>query len=122
MPDGMRLTVRQGGGVSATTRDYTSQLLVFGEAGDSTPVISGGATFGQGNQWEFVIDDDPAEIPKADGTKSLAGHNQITWSETIGGVEYVLAYGRFNYKNIGLNEDKAHYPARRSASLSVLIA
>lgn len=92
-----KLTVRMGGGTADPTVDYTSVIPYF-EPGGQTTYISGGGMWDNGgmSQGEAIIVDDAGEIPRADDTRNLAGHNQILWTEDAPGCETLLAYGRRN--------------------------
>src|SRR5688500_3260468 len=104
----LKLTVRMGGAVGATTVDYTSavRLWELSESGEHTPIFNAGMKCenGSSSQWEFILDDDPNDIPKADLTRNLPAHTVVTASEDAPGYEAWLSRARIAQKEAGRGE------------------
>lgn len=97
----VKILVRVGGVSGSTTWDATSQAPAFGQ--DSDPRYQAGMQCNNGAacQFQFTVNDDAGEIPRADLTKNLASHNQVTVSENGPGFDAWLAQGRIADKGIG---------------------
>ncbi len=117
----LKITVKVGGVAGSTLVNYTSQapLWALTERGEHQSVFDAGMQCNNGSacQYQFVVDDDIGEIPKADLTKNLASHNQVTISEDGPGYDAWLSRGRIADKSIGRAD--VHYGPSRGFSVTV---
>ena len=114
---GIKVTVRIGGEAGSTVWDATDQVATFD---DGSPLLDVGHMYGgDGNacQWQFVVDDDIGEIPRADLTKNLASHHVVTVTEDASGAELWIGRGRIADK--GWGRKAYHYGDARGALVTV---
>lgn len=100
----VKFTVRIGGLSGSTIVNYTPQVPLF-HAGESLWSAGMQCNNGGACQFDFMVHDDVGEIPRADFTKTLSSHNQVTISEDAPGFEAWLGRGRIADKGVG-REDK----------------
>lgn len=112
----LKTTVRMGGASGATTVDYTSVIPIWtlNEQGEHQSIFDVGMKCDNGNasQFQFTLDNDLGDIPRADLTRNLPAFTRVTVTDDAPGWECVLAYGRIARKDVGRG-DKDYGDARQ---------